>query len=984
MTPRSTPSIHLLPPLLLLAAVLVLWGLGLLGGDRDPSAAKPAESAVHSVAAAESVEPVPPTVEEAQGSPELEAPLRREQAPSQPASTGQFLQVIDPEGEPIEGVEVGWRPHDEQSYLASFDLMNPPGIASIGVTNAAGQVRLPDFEIDAVGMILLSEDWLAVAPATFPLPFAAPPVLLAFPAGSVTGRVVSTDGKPVAGAALGAMVTRNFLFGTDERPEVSQLYGEPANYRYTTSGPDGSFRITGLLETTNRLHVIAPGCEPLSHEFPGPRAGEVRDLGDVVVSPGLEVTFQVLSTTPLEPGTRLYLEPEGAHFCRALTGLPLEADGTLTLHGMRAGDYRWMVERPGAVAVVGELEVKEPGGVIPIEVSGRRTVMVEVVDDAGTPVADFTIEAEMRMGRPRIYHGPGPVEVACGAEEVLRVSAKAEGYAPTRDLRVPPTEDHAVLTLQRYGSLQLEILDPEGLQKLKIGLTQADDSTNQHLIAMGVAPAGLREHAVEEGSVVLDRLRAGRFRVVVDHGGGPIALEVVEIHPGERTHQQAHLPRLHEMEVLVRSAVDGTPIHGVSVRFRGREDSSLFDAISQGLQQQQPVDALSDREGRFTMRMLAEDVRTLRLTHPDFEDASIRVRTEDPQPIVLRLKPRPTIPLQVWITPDRPARHARLSFTRHDPGQRFPQVLGEATLETDGSLALRDIPSGTSRLHAQFRWEDGVQYSFPYGDVDLEDGTPLALTLMPEPGHVSLGTPPLEGVKDIRIQGAEGTEYQSVSVRCTAAPWDRILPLPPGAYRLTASGEGGQRLGLVKVYRGRTSVVDWETETRILEIALTGGSWQEAHFSVRVLDGPHEGTRKHPRLMAGKSPFLVRDLPIGRLEVVFTVWVDAHGRNQAMHWRKNLAAGSDRVAFTFLDNARVNLKVVRPDGTPLPGAIILAHFGPEGEHGSCRAQTGPEGMAMLTLPLDSVSLEVAHPGHRLFKKQWHYSGEESLVLQMQD
>ena len=982
--PRSKLlSARLLPPLLLLVVALVLWALGFFG-SAAPSGGDAVDQGSPRGAqgdASDTTEAVAP--DSGDPAPDDDAPeVTRRFGESSVEASGAMLQVLDLEGDPVPQVEIGWLPLDEKTYYKAFDLIQPPLAQSLGLTDAMGRVSLPSFEGEGIGLVVHSDSWLGIAPTVLPLPPAEPAKLLVMPAGSVRGRVVDSEGHPVAGASLGALVTNNFLFGGDDAPEIRQLFGRPANHRYAKTDSDGSFRIGGLVETSNRLHILAPGKEPLAWEFQGPKPGEVLDLGAVVVEAGVEAHFEVRSPAPLAEGTLLYLEPEDNHTCRAIAGLALEPSGNLTIRGMRPGTYRWMVERPDTVAVIGELKVPVGGGRIAIDVAGQRTLTVEVVDQEGVPIQDFTLEAEVHRGRPRMLHGPGPVQVTCGAEQEIRVSAKASGYMPTRNLHIPATQSHATLEMVRFGSLTLNLAEGQEFPMLKVGLLREADEHGARILTMGVAPRSMRAHAVEDGRIHMERVPPGDYRVIVDHGGGPLAVGGVTVLPGENTAQEILLQELMTIAVVLRSHADDSAIPFAQVRMGGAEDARFYRSIADAFGGQEPADFVTDAEGRFSFRIQPGAMRMVYVEHADFEAGAFAVSAEADQPVRLRLQPSPTVPVRIMVVPGRPAKRGVLSFVHHPTGSALPTPLGEVFLDDKGEKTMQRIPSGTSLLHARFQWEPGVQYQVQFGEVTLSDDVPLELTLLPAPGYVAMGASPFAGESGYRIQPRESGQEPSATVRGLASAWGSLLPLPPGHYRVTATEEAETRYGSVEVQRGETSLVDWGMATRDLAINISGGDWHLAQVDVEVMDGPWKGVKKQVRIPAEENPYTLGGLPEGPLEVTFSLWVDAARKNHPVYLRKKLRPEASKVDFQFLEIRRVPVFLTTPDGHPLADALVESHLGATGEHGYYRTKTDREGKAFVQLALGPWMLQVFHPDHRLLRQRRNYGGEEDLRLQM--
>lgn len=978
-TPTSLARILL--PLLLLAGVLLLWGLGLLGGGADPPAFEETSADLQQEGSLVSDQPAEGTTSQP-GEESASTLIRTESEVF--SDTLPQLQVLSFGGQAVAGVEVVCFEvqGSERDLFAFFDYLRPPASIPLGVTDAKGRVALPISDAPSLGFAVQSPDWLAVGETTFSYPFQEDIQLFVTPGGVVTGQVVDAHG-PVAGASLGTLVVSDFLFGGDEDPVVRELYWDPANYRYATTDAEGRFRIEGLLPSSKRLDVIAPGCPPVRHAYEGPLAHQVRDVGTITVAPGLAVTFHVLSPEPLEEGTRLFLEAKGKEFTRGIAGLPLDAEGKLKIEGMRAGAYRWVLLRPQAVGMVGDLRIPPEGGVVSLEVSGLREVTVDVLDSAGMPIPNFTLEAEERMGVPLVVHGESQVRVRCGIDADLRVSARAEGYVSTKDHVVPPSKDSVVITMQRFGSLTCLLPEVEDGRELELGWMEArGDNVGFRMLASGFGVPQGKKVTVMDGQVSFEQVIPGAYRLVLDHGGGPTAGAVFEVFPEQTTTVEVRLPELKTLEGMVVEDDGGTPLAGVSVRLWGNEDPSFMLTMTGAFQTSSPVHKVSDQDGRFTFSLLPEAYRFVHLELPGYEPLIVSVDAQNHSPVIFRMRPLPRIPLQVQITADRPAAHASISFGQFPSGMQLPKFLGSAELDAEGKALLQDIPEGECDFHASFDWEPGVHYTLPHGDVHLQNDVPLRITLLENPGWISLSTPPLEDIEQIEIRDVDRPGTKDFVVRCTDGKWNPSLPLAPGKYRLTATGRGQSIHTACTIRAGATTPVDWVSEVQDLRVALLGNAWQRAQLRVKVVDGANEGAYRDFKMTSDQPSVAITGLPIGKLEVQLVEWWDEEGTGQRMRWTKELPAGATSVVFAVEDFATATITVVNEVGEPLPNTLIRALFGETGADGHVANSTDSEGKLSLLLKGGTIILQAYHPEFPLQSQRRSLRGDETWTVRM--
>lgn len=968
---------RILLPLLLLAGFLLLWGLGFLG-DADREGAVLDENEPMAAASHGGADLAKSSSDDS--TPMNESILGRTDSVAEPAGTV-FLKVVDMRGKPVEGLEmIASTLHgDERDLYALFDLAKPRPFTALGKTDVQGRVAIPKMEGQGVGIAVRDSNWLAIGETSFERPWTSEQDLRLFvtQGGVITGQVVDAHG-PVVGASISGQVFSDFMSGGDSNPLVRTLFWQPANYRFATTDAEGNFRIDALLASSNRIDVLAPGCPPERHEFEGPAVGQIRDVGIITVVRGLTVTFTVHSPELLEPGTLLFLEEDGKNLTRGLTGLPLDAQGQLRIEGMRAGDFQWMVARPGAVAMVGELTIPPTGGDIGIEVPGLREVQVLVVDFEGEPIPQFTLEAEIRQGMPRVVHGDGPVVLRCGADAELRVSAETPGYVKTRDYVVPPSEDAVVLTMQRFGALDCLLPGLKDGQVLSVGLVEENE---QRALVAGIVP-NLKERVVSDQRVHLDRLKPGEYRLVLDHGGGPVALEQVVIRPDQTTSVEVLLKSLVTRDALVVDEMDDRPLANVNIDLWGSEDPSFAIAFTNILGQNKSSALQSDASGRFSLSILPEQSRFVQLEAPGYAPLIVPIAADGPSPHVFRMRRLPSIALEVRITHDRPAARANVSFGHFPDRLHFPIFLGSTILDAQGQTTLTEIAAGPCDLHVTFDWQAGVRYSVPFGGVKLRDGVPLAVTLFPEPGWLSMTTPPMDDLRRIEIREVDNSSVQDLVVTCSDGSWNSTLPLPPGRYRLTAKGAASSLHASCHVKSGVTTPVAWSVEQQNLQIDLLGNSWHRAQLRVKIVDGPHEGAYRDLKMKADGRAHTIDDLPSGPIEVQLVEWWDSQGDGHRMRWTKTVPAGEASIAYSLEDLATATITVLDAHGKALRNTMVQARMGSTGAEGEISGLTDPEGKLKLMMRKGPVILQVYQKGHQPKAQRRTLSGDETWTVRL--
>ncbi len=212
---------------------------------------------------------------------------------------------------------------------------------------------------------------------------------------AATGRIVGTDGAPVAGALVAAVASPSENGGA-----MCLSTG------FAQSAADGRFRIADLDRALRHvLTVTAERCGRLCVSIPTPEPRADADLGDVTLPASRAIEGRVLdAATKPSAGIRVIASgPLGAD-----SGPPLwRTDERLTddLGRFRFGDlapgrYLVIASPDGAPRIQATVDVLAGSDVLGLVLtqSGTRKLTVRVLDDAGSPVERALVDASGRGG----------------------------------------------------------------------------------------------------------------------------------------------------------------------------------------------------------------------------------------------------------------------------------------------------------------------------------------------------------------------------------------------------------------------------------------------------------------------------------------------------------------------------------------------------------------------------------------------------------
>jgi cytochrome c biogenesis protein CcmG, thiol:disulfide interchange protein DsbE len=194
--------------------------------------------------------------------------------------------------------------------------------------------------------------------------------------GTIRGRIVDSQGRPIAGARVGGSLKLTLLIFAS--PGGYQIVPYPRTYN-ATSGKDGRFEITGLTKGCYALKVEAPGRAWLERDVsigPDFRVEEVEmtlDQGDAISGVVRDPDGRPIVGAQVDPtkwhhhnaiGGEVYTTPSGTGAAR--TG----DDGRFQVGPLRHGSFTLEITAPGFTSQVME---KVPAGAVGLDVTLKRS-----------------------------------------------------------------------------------------------------------------------------------------------------------------------------------------------------------------------------------------------------------------------------------------------------------------------------------------------------------------------------------------------------------------------------------------------------------------------------------------------------------------------------------------------------------------------------------------------------------------------------------
>lgn len=500
------------------------------------------------------------------------------------AGTKVRARVVSPEGEPVQGAEVGFldSPYSLETFVP-LGRSNPSGDCVLDGFRPGGWLIATHGEFGPSNYVEVPEGGAEVT------------VLLELTRADyrITGRVVDAQHRPLAGATIWAGEKESHIF---RRTGSSPSPGLPSGV--TVTGADGGFQVAGAL----RDGQAAVWVRRRGHATRRVVLGEPRDgvqlfveivleqesrVSGAVATPGGEPVPALVAfrSHSLVPAGNMNLGPHWAE-----PKFRCKDDGTFFLSGLPSGPGELVVS--SSVGVLRETRTIHSNNVWNITLDGSAN--------------GATTEAPLVVGGRVMFPGqeeaPG-VEVALTSVGSASVSTTGTTDEEGKFQLQLPTGEEALLSVRMPADLWGQILHQEVVS-----------GGTSHVVRLGVGPAGTivgQMPGVPDGKVAAIHLfranRSQRTSVVVDGSSlGPLGvpsgrwwLEVelegktcfadeIEVHPGEATDLGPIGQPMPSSKITVHSKQPGASVMlvraGGSVvgEYATGKDTALIEGIPAG------------------------------------------------------------------------------------------------------------------------------------------------------------------------------------------------------------------------------------------------------------------------------------------------------------------------------------------------------------------------------------------------------------------
>lgn len=597
--------------------------------------------------------------------------------------------VTDTRGTPIEGAEVNVAEAKDLSHGLNLSmslgdaLMAENGLQSAR-TGPDGIFSVPGLKSGARFDLRVQHPGYAEAKLAGVEAPTQDPVQIELKAGHrLAGRVVDTEGEPVAGASLIWIERTEGIAGLigSQRP-----LGE--------SDAEGRFRADGLPAGSLDLEVKAEGYQ--TRWLDGLRIPEDGDLEDVqvVLGRGSWLDVQVLNAEgePL-PDTFVFAQPQDLDKAQSPRALMLRTFGHCQTDSR--GRCRLSLPEPGAYTVklspaAATVNVTAPPGGTSVEIRLPRGFEVSgrVIgkDGAGVPEVYVQSLSETQESSAANTGADGSFVFPGLPDGKYRLAVRQTGYGkasldvevmgqPVRglELRLSP-ETTAVLTGRLTG------LPPEELT----GATIEAMSSGGYYIKSG--------RVERDGAYRIDDLEPGEWVVSAGTGSGRQVEGRVRIEPGA-TAATLDLDFAAGLMLSGRVLVDGSPTGGANV-MAGNQDAPGSGRLTR-----------TAYDGSFILRDLPPGPLTVGVIGAPGISAIRKLQLDENREITIEITTG-TFKATVLSATGEPLEGAVATLEPRDPDIQVPFAAVSARSGPDGTLDAGRLAPGTYRMEIR---RDGFQ-----------------------------------------------------------------------------------------------------------------------------------------------------------------------------------------------------------------------------------------------------------------------------------
>jgi uncharacterized GH25 family protein len=705
--------------------------------------------------------------------------------------------VLDGEGVPVEGVEVFVSEGSGPQMMVILSDESEASEEAATVSDPSGWFAVEDLASDEpLDFSFRRSGFVDASAKGITLPRSEPIQVVMEPASDVSGRVLDSEGEPIAGAEVNLRRRQTVEMGGNVMVAVMMV----------SDSTDAEGRFLFEDESPGRITLSAVAGGYQEGELKDLEVPKGKDLEDVELKLplGAVLTGQVFAPDgrPLV-GARVGKVEGDAGPVRIMHGNPTDGNGLYRLEGLQPGKVSIEAKHDDYPRAVKDTELEEGLNRLDLYFEGGVEVSGRVVSTSGEPVAD----AVARLAAAgRFWGGPQTRTAADGSFEMpgvqdgeYRLWVEAEGFADSdgkQQVRVAgePVQGLEV-RLDRGATIRGRV---HGLEPRDFGEVAVR--------AEGASFAGFDDGASvdREGRYRIEHLLPGDYQVVAAlSDSGRKATGRVTLEPGmlEATVDLHFEPGL----TLSGKAVQGEqPVVGATV-------------IVEGLEREHTGWGQTDHAGAFEVDGLEAGSYRVSLREPTSGLAYNEVvELGTSREIVLEV-PTARVAGRIVDAADRtPLAGVTLTLNPDDPALQGRLPLHVATSDLEGQFEIASVSDGSWKLAAQKAGYAAlsrpvlVQYDRPAQDLDLAMDATEGLTI-----EARLPTGGVPSEVTLAVLDPAGGGLLSGTYPTGENGRVRLSTVPPGEWQLVLSAAGSATTRAEARAPGQTVAVALQPATRL-------------------------------------------------------------------------------------------------------------------------------------------------------------------------
>ena len=694
-------------------------------------------------------------------------------------------QVVDRQGEPIQGAHVMARPDDRMMMAGGTAVHHRrPAWANTGED---GSFVIEDVEPGTLQVTARAKGYQQSIQAGVELPAGGEVEIdFALEEGAIIeGTVTMSDGEPVVQASINVSEPVDRFSGRNAVSASGQTDIE-GRYRLTES-PIGPATITVYHEQGRQLQKsieVEPGT----------------NVVDLVLERGFEISGQVVDPdgNPMHGailGVQQVVQPGEMSFSFGVESHATSGgDGTFKLTGVKAGKYTVTATRDGyAPAHARDIEVSSDVSGLLLELSRGATLKGRVLgldfDELGTlTLVGFSQHSGMHQGQVD-FEGEYAFENLGPGQWHIQAQVASSGRSANLQVEMPEGVPEVVKDIEFGTGFTLTGIVLDGGQPL-VGINVAANGAT-----------GTSGHAVtdSDGRFRIENLKAGSYHFMVMSGMGLQHSEALEL-VGD-----------HELRVELATGslagfvldTEGRPLAGAAVRMEQLDATDMAASMRFAFSNR----AESDSRGFFQVPRVRQGTWRVIVTKAGYSpgETTVAVAVGASPEVEVRLAPTDGVSFAVVLGSGAALPAVQVTIL---DGAGRPLTTAHHPV-VDGKVRVLTVPPGTWELVVQGANSAATRF------VVNAPGDQGQLVL-PIGGALQINVPELEGVPMARARftGPDGKPLvTSMGVMFQPGEWllsdgkTTIPSLTPGTWSFTIEHEGRTWSGSATVTPGATAEV---------------------------------------------------------------------------------------------------------------------------------------------------------------------------------